>query len=92
MSHMFTCQVEYADNKTTLCGQFGHQWSQRLSSLFSSDLYENIWSWMNKDAGGVEPTPCEEIKAELFRNSDRICPAKIRKLYIYPFLLRRAAL
>ena len=77
MVNMFTCRIEYADNKTTFCGLFGHKMSQLgLSSLFSSDLHENIWSWMKKDAGGVEPITCEEIKAALFKSSDRICPAK----------------
>ena len=31
---------------------------------------------MKKDAGWVEPITCEEIKAALFKSSDRICPAK----------------
>ena len=44
---------------------------------------------MKKDVGEVEPTTREEIKAALFKTSDRICPEKTRTLY--SSLLRRTA-
>ena len=44
---------------------------------------------MKKDAWEVKPASCKEIKASLFRNSDKIRSAKIRA--VFSSLLRRTA-